>query len=268
MSALTLTLTFDGHRVRMAGTAEVPLWVAKDVCRVLGLHGATHIARDIPEAEKGIANLATPGGPQSYICVTEGGLYRLISRSRLASAERFQQWLFNEVLPCIRRHGCYPAPTTIVPSTREHQIAAALLLAADVIAEKDALIAILQPKAATFDTCMSSRDLLTVAQVANILHRPNRPLGEIRLFRWMRAAGLLQRDNRPYQEHVDAGRLKARETALTYGRDGEPHIHVQPLVTQAGVDYIRRRLDAEEGQGSLLPRLPSPAGGDRLAVSH
>ena len=39
--------------------------------------------------------------------ITEGDVYRLIVRSRLAEAERFERWLFDEVVPKIRKHGMY-----------------------------------------------------------------------------------------------------------------------------------------------------------------
>ncbi len=258
--SLDLTVTFDGHRVRMVGTAERPEWVAKDVCFVLDIHNSRRALRDmVPEPEKGVRIAYTPGGPQEYATVTEAGLYRLVARSRKASAQRFQSWLFGEVLPSIRKHGVYPPPLAILPATREQQIATALLLAQEVISEKeatiarqDARLAIVEPKAEVFDACMSSEDLLTVAQVANILARPGRPLGEGRLFRFLRAQRILQGDNRPYQEHVEAGRFIVRETPVDIG-NGRTKIHVQPLVTQRGVDYIRRRLDAADGQGSLLP---------------
>jgi hypothetical protein len=44
------------------------------------------------------------------LTVTEPGLYRLIVRSNKPEAQRFQEWLFHEVLPSIRLHGCYPPP--------------------------------------------------------------------------------------------------------------------------------------------------------------
>lgn len=117
MSGLALTLTFDGHRVRMVGTPERPEWVAKDVCRVLGIHSSRSALRDIvPESEKGVRQAHSLGGPQDMATVTEGGLYRLISRSRKPEAVRFQDWLFNEVLPCIRRFGAYPAPAAVSPA--------------------------------------------------------------------------------------------------------------------------------------------------------
>jgi prophage antirepressor-like protein len=133
---LALTLTFDGHRVRMVGTPERPEWIAKDVCRVLDLHnGRTTLAAVVPADEKGVHAVDTLGGRQEVATVTEPGLYRLITRSRKPAAQRFQAWLFGDVLPCIRQHGCYPAPSALAPKTREHRIALALVEANEIIAE-------------------------------------------------------------------------------------------------------------------------------------
>ena len=52
----------------------------------------------------------TPSGIQEVVTVTEKGLYRLIHRSDKPQAERFRDWVFGEVLPSIRKHGCYPPP--------------------------------------------------------------------------------------------------------------------------------------------------------------
>jgi phage antirepressor YoqD-like protein len=87
-------------------------------------------------------------------------------------------------------------------------------------------------------------------------------MGELRLFQFLRAADVLQHGNRPYQRFVDAGYFRVREVPIAVGDGSRTRIHVQPLVTQAGVDYIRRRLDGEDGQGSLLPGR-APAGGPR-----
>ena len=257
-AALDLTLTFDGHRLRMAGTLERPEWVAKDVCRLLHIHNSGQaLSNVVPDDERGLTICDTPGGPQQMATVTEPGLYRLILRSRKPAAERFRTWMVRDVIPSIRRHGCFPPPPErpALPaldlddpgSLRGLVEGLALRRLADL--ER---IAELEPKAEVYDACMSSADLLTVAQVANILARPGRPLGEVRLFRFLRAQRILQADNRPYQDQIDAGRLVARETVWTKG-DGVQRIHVQPLITQLGVDYIRRRLDAVSGQLSLLP---------------
>jgi len=256
VSALALSLSWGGHRVRMVGTPEAPAWIATDVCAALDLRESNPWRR-LPERCRGKCGALTLGGWQKVITVTEEGLYRLIGKSRIPAAEGFRKWVFGEVLPSIRRHGSYPPPTApALPALADlrdpHALAVLMLQLGEIVAEKDQQIAILAPKAEVYDDCMSSADLLTVAQVANILARPGRPLGEVRLFRFLREVRFLQRDNRPYQEHVEAGRCVCRETSWTKG-DGVQRIHVQPLITQRGADYIRRRVDARAGQKSLLP---------------
>lgn len=54
----------------------------------------------------------TAGGKQEMSFIPEGDLYRLIAHSKLPSAEKFESWVFDEVLPSIRKHGAYIAPGT------------------------------------------------------------------------------------------------------------------------------------------------------------
>jgi len=55
----------------------------------------------------------TAGGKQTVKFIPEGDLYRLIIRSKLPSAQRFETWVFDEVLPSIRKHGAYIVPTLL-----------------------------------------------------------------------------------------------------------------------------------------------------------
>ena len=58
---------------------------------------------------KGITkrNTLTNGGNQELSFITEGDVYRLITHSKLESAQKFETWVFDEVLPSIRKHGLY-----------------------------------------------------------------------------------------------------------------------------------------------------------------
>ena len=67
--------------------------------------------------EGGVTKRATPttSGIQSITFINEPNLYRLIIHSKLPSAERFEKWMFEEVLPAIRKtgkssnyHACFP----------------------------------------------------------------------------------------------------------------------------------------------------------------
>lgn len=106
-----MCLEFEQHKIRVVGTRENPQWVAADVCRVLGIAEPSNVLRSFRESERGMYTIHTPqGGEQEMLTVTEPGLYRLILKSRKPEAERFRVWLTHEVLPSIRRHGCYPPP--------------------------------------------------------------------------------------------------------------------------------------------------------------
>lgn len=106
---LTLSLTFPQtqQQIRVVGTLEQPEWVAKDVCDVLGIEDVNGQLKRFDEDEKGTAICPTPGGPQEMLTVTEPGLYRLVLKSRKPAAKEFKRWICHEVLPSIRRQGCY-----------------------------------------------------------------------------------------------------------------------------------------------------------------
>lgn len=99
---------FENHEVRFVGTPEAPEWVAADICAVLELkgHPGQHVRRLRPN-QKGVISIHTPGGAQEMLTVKESGLYALIFTSRKAVAQRFQDWVFEEVLPSIRKTGYY-----------------------------------------------------------------------------------------------------------------------------------------------------------------
>ena len=83
-----------------------PYFPASDCAKVLGyLNPNAAVIRHC----KGILKRDTPsaGGIQSINFIPEGDLYRLIIRSKLTAAERFEKWVFDEVLPSIRKHGVY-----------------------------------------------------------------------------------------------------------------------------------------------------------------
>jgi prophage antirepressor-like protein len=68
-------------------------------------------------------------GGTNVIIIGESNVYRLITRSHLPSAEKFQDWVFDEVLPSIRKHGGYIAAKA--DETPEEIMARALLVAQD-----------------------------------------------------------------------------------------------------------------------------------------
>ena len=110
MTALNLPLKYGTHEIRTVGTRELPEWVGSDVCDVLAIRNSRDALASLPDDEKGVGSADTPGGRQQVVTVTEAGLYRLIFKSRKAEAQAFKKWVVNDVLPCIRKYGTYPAP--------------------------------------------------------------------------------------------------------------------------------------------------------------
>lgn len=71
--------------------------------------GHENPARAVRKFCKGVTKMVTPtaGGSQEVNYIPEGDLYRLIVSSKLPAAEKFERWVFDEVLPSIRRTGGY-----------------------------------------------------------------------------------------------------------------------------------------------------------------
>jgi prophage antirepressor-like protein len=109
------TFAFGDQLIRVLGTEEKPLFVAADICGALGIQNSRDAVADFTDKESWIyhqyipdnAETGSEGGPQDVVVVTEPGLYRLIFRSDKPTARAFQDWLFQEVLPVIRKTGSY-----------------------------------------------------------------------------------------------------------------------------------------------------------------
>lgn len=92
------------------------LFCGKDVAVSLGYTNPLKAVRDHCK-EEGVNEMDTPtaGGIQKMKFITEGNVYRLITHSKLPTAERFETWVFDEVLPTIRKHGAYTDYSALSP---------------------------------------------------------------------------------------------------------------------------------------------------------
>lgn len=81
---------------------------ATDVAKKLG-YSDPYSAIKQHTLEKGWVNHLVPtnGGSQDKKFLNEGNLYRLITKSKLPEAEKFESWVFDEVLPTLRKTGGY-----------------------------------------------------------------------------------------------------------------------------------------------------------------
>lgn len=98
--------------VRTVEIDGAPWFVAKDVCRCLGLKGdVSLVCRRLAQGERSVYVTPTQdrgqGKPPRLTIISESGLYRLVMRSDVADARVFQDWVTRDVLPAIRKDGGY-----------------------------------------------------------------------------------------------------------------------------------------------------------------
>ncbi|MFS1539345.1 MAG: Bro-N domain-containing protein [Candidatus Phlomobacter fragariae] len=110
-TAQAISFSFqETHNVRIQIINGEPWFCLKDVCEILSIIVAS------PERfrmdNKGLTKhvTSTKGGNQQLTFVNEPNLYRVIFRSNKPEAKQFQDWVFNEVLPSIRKTGKYEHP--------------------------------------------------------------------------------------------------------------------------------------------------------------
>lgn len=97
------------------------LFCGKDIAKALGYQ---RTADAISAHCKGVCVLPTPsnGGIQQMKFISEGDVYRLIVHSRLPGAERFEKWVFDEVLPMIRKTGGYMTASLLEQAAEKPEI--------------------------------------------------------------------------------------------------------------------------------------------------
>ena len=226
------------------------LFCGKDVAASLGYKNTNDAMK---KHCKGVAKrypLQTAGGIQEFVFITEPDLYRLITHSKLPTAEKFERWVFEEVLPAIRRTGGYMVAKQ--DETPEQIMARAVLVAQDTIERQKREIAELKPKALFADAVAASDGTCLVGELAKMLKQNGVSIGQNRLFAWMREHGYLGKTgsnrNVPTQRAMEQGLFRIKETAVTHS-DGHVTINRTPKVTGKGQRYF---IEAFAKRGELV----------------
>lgn len=104
-------------QIRVVMTADMPWFVATDVCRALDIINYRDAVARLDDDEKGKIFIPSMGvgltdthGGQEMLIVNEFGLYNLILSSRKPEAKKFNRWITHEVLPALRKYGYYALP--------------------------------------------------------------------------------------------------------------------------------------------------------------
>lgn len=236
------------------------MFCAKDICTVLGYANASDA---IKKHCKGISKrypLSTKGGTQMFAFIDEPDMIRLITRSKLPSAQRFEAWVYEEVLPSIRKRGAYISakaaesffsdPDTIIQIAQNWQKDRQLLIESQ--AENEALKAEndeMKPKALFADAVTTSKQSVLIGELAKILKGNGvKGMGQNRLFGWMRENGYLMKRgghrNMPTQKAMELGLFEVKETSVTHS-DGHVTISMTHKVTGKGQQYFVNKFLGE-----------------------
>lgn len=106
--------------IRQFTTKDKPWFNANDVCNALGYYNQRDAVARHCRAEGVVKrDTHTQGGKQELSYIDEGNLYRLILRSKLPAARQFEDWVCDEVLPAIRKHGSY-STARFEPNDNQH----------------------------------------------------------------------------------------------------------------------------------------------------
>ncbi|TPG75607.1 phage repressor protein/antirepressor Ant [Brevibacillus laterosporus] len=197
--------------------------------------------------KEGVAKreVLTNGGMQQMKFISEGNLYRLITKSKLPTAEQFESWVFDEVLPSIRKRGAYMTPETIektlsnpdfiiglATKLKEEQLARQL---AETQIEKD------KPKVLFADSVSASQTSLLIGDLAKLIKQNGYDVGRKRLFEWMRQNGYLMKSgsskNMPTQKAMDKELFEVKESSIA-NPDGSIRITKTTKVTGKGQIYF------------------------------
>lgn len=224
-------------KVRALEIDGKPYFCAADVAKALGYSNCNDA---VIRHCRAIVKCDTPisGKIQEVNYIPEGDVYRLIVRSKLPSAEKFEKWVFDEVLPSIRQTGGYQMG---MPQGKE-LLALAVLEAQKTIEAQNKDIERMKPKEIFADAVATSSTTILIGELAKLLRQNGIDTGRDRLFDWMRKNGYLIRQkgssyNTPTQKSADLGILTTKETVIVHS-DGSTEVKKTVKVTGKGQQYF------------------------------
>lgn len=195
-----------------------PMFCLTDVAKALGY---SRPADAVSTHCKGVSILPTPtnGGVQQVKFGKEGDVYRLVMKSKLPEAGMFQDWVCDDVLPTIRKHGVYATPQTIDNLLADPDNAIKVFQTlkeerqlrqiAEAKIEADA------PKVLFHDAVIGSKSSCLIGELAKVLTQNGYKIGQNRLFQWLRDNGYLGKHgeyyNMPNQRYVEMGLFETKK---------------------------------------------------------
>jgi len=172
MTNITIFKNNDFGEVRTLEQDGKTLFCGSDVAKALGY---AIPSKAVNTHCKGVSKMEVPtnGGSQQMLFISEGDMYRLIVNSKLPSAEKFERWVFDEVIPTVRKHGLYAKdellnnPDLFISALEELKAERERTKRLELEnAKNKQIIGELKPKASYYDLILQNKSLMPISQIA------------------------------------------------------------------------------------------------------
>ncbi|MCI8702682.1 MAG: phage antirepressor Ant [Anaerotignum sp.] len=187
--------------------------------------------------------------------IPENIFYRLAMKAKNETAEKFQAFVADEIIPSIRRHGIYATAETVEKMLSDPDTAIRLLN--EIKSEREKRIALEEkaeqdkPLIAFANSVSVARTSILIGELAKLLKQNGIDMGQNRLFAWMREKGyLISRKgtdyNMPTQRSMERGLFEIKESTVSHA-DGHTSISKTPKITGKGQIYFINLFLGEAG---------------------
>lgn len=249
MTNITIFKNNDFGEVRTLEQDGKTLFCGSDVAKALGY---AIPSKAVNTHCKGVSKMEVPtnGGSQQMLFISEGDLYRLIVNSKLPSAEKFERWVFDEVIPTVRKHGLYAKdellnnPDLFISALEELKAERERTKRLELEnAKNKQIIGELKPKASYYDLILQNKSLMPISQIAKDYGMSGKAFNKL-----LHELGVQFKQGNTwllYQGYADQGYTQSRTFAIDAERS-----RMHTYWTQKGRLFL---YDLLKNERSLLP---------------
>lgn len=185
--------------------------------------------------------------------IHEGDVYRLVAHSRLPSAEKFESWIFDEVLPTIRRTGGYVSNEEMFIENYlpflDESYRNLFRLQMTIINKLNERIRHDEPLVEFANQVVRTENLIDMNAMAKLARAENIPVGRNKLYGWLKGKGVLMANNLPYQAFIDRGYFSVKESV--FETPTMTKTYQQTFVTGKGQQFVINLLRKYYGKEVL-----------------
>lgn len=252
-------MIFEGNKVEVFEFKGEVLFNPKDVCKCLDIKDSNDAIKGFNANQKiklknsdTVNTLIRKLNNAGENFLTESGVYKLIFRSRKESAERFQDWVTDEVLPTIRKHGAYMTDNALEQAIANPDFMIGLLqnlkkekeekkrlqeekCKLEIKIEED------RPKVTFAERVMKSGDNILVRELAKIISDEGFTIGEKRLYTQLRKWGYVCKNSTEPTQRA----MNQKYFVVKVGTINTPY----------GIKEIKTTLVTPKGQVRIVERI-------------